>query len=236
MAKNHVIMKRCCLVGLMAAMLCLVPKAMATTIDLSTGTAAYSITSDTNTASPDSGYTGPAIVVTPTLAAGWLANPITDGAGQSGVWVAPTAIQGGISSTTEHGTTVYQVTFDLTGLNPATAVLTMNLTADDWVSVTLNGTSIFNPTPSNAWTSAYGTFTVGSGFNSTTNTLVFTVDNFSGDGSTNTGGPTGLDVAANVTASPLSTVPEPGTLALLGTGLMAVAARIRKRSKGQTRS
>jgi hypothetical protein len=204
--------------------------AAANTINLSTGTATYTITSDTN-GGVDADYTGPAITVT-NLAANWLPNSITDGIGDSGVWVAPLADQADVPGTVS-GTTVYDTSFSLSGLDSATAVLTMNLTGDDVVSVTLNGDTIFTPTAgqeaSDFWSSAVGTFTVNDSsldFVAGVNTLVFTVDNFSGDGASSTSGPTGLDVAASVTAS---AVPEPSSALPLALAVLACGFIMRRR-------
>jgi hypothetical protein len=213
--KRHLILSG--VVGVMGV-IAAVPAA-ADIMSLSIGTATYTITSDTN-GGIDAGYTGSAMVVT-NLAAGWVANPITDGIGDLGLWVAPNADQFGVP-TYVNGTTVYDVTFSLSGLNPGTALLTMNLAADDCASVTLNGHSIFNPGCTAMWFNAQGTFAIpaSSGdFVGGTNRLAFTVDNFSGDGASATGGPTGLDVAASVSAS---AVPEPGTIWLLGTVCLAL--------------
>ncbi len=200
--------------------------ASATTINLSTGTAGYTITLDSNGEG-----TVPTPVNTP-LPGGWISS-LSDGIGDSGIWIAPAAAQNGISGSTS-GSTTYQLTFSLMNLDPSTAVLTINLTGDDYVSATLNGTAIFTPSgtqiSSGMWTTESGVFTVNSGFLATTNTLDFVVPNSHGDGAPCCG-PTGLDVAASVTASPLSTgTPEPSTtvpLALLGlVGGFAIRRRL----------
>jgi hypothetical protein len=207
--------------------------AAANTINLSTGTATYTITSDTN-GGVDADYTGPAITVT-NLATNWLPNSITDGIGDSGVWVAPAADQANANVPgTVSGVSVYDTTFSLAGLNPATALLTMNLTGDDVVSVTLNGNTIFTPTAGeeagNFWSAAVGTFTVNDSaldFTAGANTLVFTVDNFPGDGASSTNGPTGLDVAASVSAS---AVPEPSSALPLALAILAGGFFLRRRT------
>jgi hypothetical protein len=196
--------------------------AAATPINLSTGFAAYTITADTN----GEGLT-PIDVSTP-LPGGWIST-LSNGV-DSGVWIAPVAGQAAEPNTVS-GSTTYQLTFSLSGLNPSTAVLAMNLAADDYVSVTLNGTSIFSPSSTQIangmWTASTGTFDVTSGFNSGMNTLIFTVPNFSGDGTTSCCGPTGLDVAASVTAN--SAVPEPATFGLAGLALAGLGLlRLRK--------
>jgi len=208
-------------------------QAAASTVALSTGTAAYTIASDTNT----NGSTiteGTTVNVVTKLAGGWLANPITDGIGDSGVWIAPEADMsnaGKYGNTNIGGTTVYDLSFSLAGLDPTTALLTMNLTADDYVDVTLNGTTIFTHTSTEMWTAAAGVFTVndtGSIFNGGTNTLVFTVPNNPNDGAASCCGPTGLDVAASVSASPIVT-PEPSKVWPLGGAVLLAAFLLRKR-------
>jgi hypothetical protein len=194
--------------------------ATATTINLSTGTAPYTITADTNA----EGLV-PTTVNTP-LPGGWIAS-LNDGIGDSGVWIAPAAAQNGEPGSVS-GSTTYELMFSLTGLNPATAVLTINLTGDDYVNATLNGNPIFTATgtqvSSGMWTTESGTFTVTTGFLPTTNTLDFVVPNNSSDGAPCCG-PTGLDVAASVTASPLTSgTPEPSTT--LPLALVAVAGGV----------
>ncbi len=214
--------------GLALALACVVP-ASADTIGLSTGTAAYSITSDTN-----GGGDGNTVFTVTTLAVNWLANPITDGIGDSGVWIGPNADQSSPSRSTALGSTIYQLTFSLSGLDPTSAVLTMNMAADDYASITLNGHTIFSPSSSQTsngmWTAASGVFTVNDGssyFLSGTNTLIFTVPNNNTDGAGSCCGPTGLDVAASVSANelpiPPQSVPEPVSFLLGGTGLSAFA-------------
>jgi len=202
--------------------------AAAATINLSTGTANYTITADSN------GTEGlvPTTVNTP-LPGGWITS-LSDGIGDNGVWIAPAAAQSGEPGSIS-GSTTYEVTFSLMGLNPATAVLTINLTGDDYVDATLNGTPIFTAmgtqVTSGMWTTESGTFAVTSGFG-TTNTLDFVVPNNHSDGAPCCG-PTGLDVAASVTASPATTgTPEPSTALPLALVAVAggVALRRRKRS------
>jgi hypothetical protein len=201
--------------------------AAASTMNLSTGTAAYMITADSN----GEGFSP--VPVTP-LPAGWVST-LSDGIGDSGVWIAPTAGQAG-ESTSVSGSTTYQVNFSLSGLNPATAVLTINLTGDDYVeAATLNGHNIFMPTStdisSGMWTTSSGTFVVNDltgDFNPTTNMLVFVVPNNSSDNTTSCCGPTGLDVAASVTAS---AVPEPSATLPLALAALTGGLALRRRTR-----
>ncbi len=209
--------------------------AAADTVYLSTGTAVYLITSDTNGAGD-----GSTVYPVTTLAAGWLANPITDGVGDSGSWIAPNADQSS-NRAAASGSTTYVTYFSLYGLDPTSAVLTMNLAADDFVTVILNGHIIFSPSPSQTsngmWTAASGVFTLTdatSYFNAVNNTLEFIVANDSGDGATNNSGPTGLAVAASINANevviPPQEVPEPTSLSMIGGGafLLGLLVRCRK--------
>ena len=113
------------------------------------------------------------------------------------------------------GTYDYQTTFDLTGLNPATAVLSGLWATDNAGSdILINGVSTGSTA---AGFTGGSSFTVNSGFKAGVNTLDFIVSNFPGA----TGNPTGLRVEMSGTADPNSQVPEPVSFVLLGTGLVA---------------
>ncbi len=125
------------------------------------------------------------------------------------------------------GDYTYRTTFNLTGLNPATAVITGRWATDNaGLDILINGISTGNTN-----TTQFGSFTsfsINSGFIAGVNTLDFIVNNG--------GGPTGLRVdQLQGTASPpqASGVPEPTTMILLGTGLAGVVAKVRKRHKAQ---
>jgi hypothetical protein len=211
-----------------------------TTFNLSTGTATYNITSDTN-GGLDADYTGTAIDVTslPGAPFAHIANGLSNGY-NTAVWVGPNANQSSETNTVT-GTTVYTVTFDLTGFYPASSQLVISLGADDYVtSVLLNSTSIFAASGTQISGGMYATAvtvpTVTSGFISGINTLTFTVANFTGDGATSCCGPTGLIAAVDVIAS----VPEPGTVGTTSVcllGLTSILYRRRnsiRRSEGRT--
>jgi hypothetical protein len=211
------------------------------TIGLSTGSTGqgYAILSDTNcpTIGPNCEDGMTASVVT-SLAAEWVSS-VTDGVGDTGVWIAPAPDQGNLAINA-NGTTVYQETFSLSGLDPTTAILTMNLTGDDFVSsVTLNGNTIYSSVGGvSPWTSATGTLAVNdssSYFDAGPNTLVFTVPNYGSDGAGTTSGPTGLIVAGSVTADETGTVgvstPEPGSLGLMLIGLTSIVAGLMRRKR-----
>lgn len=205
----------------------------ASIINISTGSATYNITADTNGGTLDNDFTGTAFLVTslPTGAYAHVSG-LTDGT-DSGAWVGPNANQLDETSAVT-GSTTYTVTFNLTGYNYTTAQLIMSVAADDFISsITLNSTTIFTD-PSHAAMWAAGTTVAGSGspitgdFVAGLNTITFVVPNYTGDGASSCCGPTGLDVAADVLATP-SGVPEPGTLGLTGLCLVGLVTLVRRR-------
>jgi len=93
----------------------------------------------------------------------------------------------------------YQTSFDLTGLDPATASLSGTFGSDDSVVILINGVATSNGCTGNCWSGAHS-FSITSGFVSGVNTLEFNVYNG--------GGPTGVQVAVSGTASPSIVSPE----------------------------
>jgi hypothetical protein len=140
-------------------------------------------------------------------------------------WIAPQEyVFTGFSTGTQMsaGDYTYTTTFNLAGLNPATAVITGEWAADDaGAAILING----NPTGVTYPAEAYGafqSFTISSGFVPGVNTLAFEVLN-------DEDGPTGLQVDdLSGTASP---VPEPVSLLFLGAGLVGMAVIKRKNTK-----
>jgi hypothetical protein len=100
-------------------------------------------------------------------------------------------------------------------LNPATAVLIGQWATDNTGSdIVINGVSTGHTA---AGFGGWSSFTLSSGFIAGVNTLDFIVYNVPQE----FGNPTGLRVEMSGTADPNSQVPEPVSLVLLGTGLVA---------------
>ena len=146
----------------------------------------------------------------------WVSNTRSAG------WISP-----GASGNTawNAGYYAYEATLNLTGYDPATAVLTGALAADDAVFVYLNHSA--SPLIISSGFSSLSAFTINSGFVSGLNYVDFLVVNNSG--------PTGLLVAntsatatANATATALA--PEPAALLLVATGILVAGMVIRLKS------
>src|SRR5437867_2551555 len=123
------------------------------------------------TASPDPDFPGPnAFTLSPGYPVGpWIAE------GPNSRWIAPQADQ---SSGNAGGLYTYQTTFDLTGLDPASARITGQLATDNGLAtVRLNGTDLTGIT--SAGFTAFTSFAIplGSPFVAGTNTLEFDVSN-----------------------------------------------------------
>ncbi len=120
----------------------------------------------------------------------------------------------------------YQTVFNLTGLDPSTAVLTGQWATDDpGVNIYINSqptgntiddtpSYISNPTPPYTY-SQWTRFTISSGFVAGVNTLDFVVYNIPNSGPN----PAGLRVEISGSADP---VPEPASLMLIGAGFVAL--------------
>lgn len=115
----------------------------------------------------------------------------------------------------------YQTTFSLSGLNASTAKLSGSWTSDNNGCIYLNGVNT-GQCVAFADFGALHAFSITSGFVAGTNTLDFVISNG--------GGPSGVIAEVSGTASPTgSPIPEPSSLVLLGTGLLGLASRLRKR-------
>jgi len=133
-------------------------------------------------------------------------------------WVGPT---GAGDLTGPVGNYTYETTFDLTGLQASTASITGQWSVDSFsVNVLLNGVSTGNTATD--FTKFYPR-TIRTGFVAGLNTLDFVINN--------QGGPTGLRVEMTGNATPNAVkVPEPVSLAILGSGLFAIGVLRRKRA------
>jgi hypothetical protein len=156
-------------------------------------------------------------------------------AGSSWVSYAPTGNPSDANFVTvPDGTAVtFTATFTLTG-TVTSAIL--NVLADDTANVVVNGTEIFpanlaGPYPVcsaigiGCLASTQGTFTTSQlapYLKNGVNNIKFTVYQAGGSSF-------GLDYAGVITTSTTSTVPEPGTMLLLSTGLLTIAGAARKK-------
>jgi hypothetical protein len=120
--------------------------------------------------SPDPNYPGPNAMVTLhnlhfPLPQGWFAESKTS----TCEWISPRAVEG---NGTSKGTYIYETTFDLTGLNPSTAMLKGQLAAESNSLIRLNGVIL---SIDGSGFGAYTPFTITSGFIAGVNTLDFIV-------------------------------------------------------------
>lgn len=209
---------RCCNLAILGLSLTLPLSAMASSINLGTGssvtgnrdnnyTAIYNGGYDSANATPKSGGSS-AFAITNNPA--WLAAA----AGYS--WIGPDA-GSATSSTDAGGFYTYTTTFLLN--DNSAHDLFGSLAADNIATIYLNGVNTGVVAPSfNSLTS----FDITQGFRQGVNTLQFVVQN--GNGTNDTNGPTGLYTNASV-----SSTPEPSSLALMGTGLASIVGVVRKR-------
>src|SRR6266404_787427 len=149
--------------------------------------------------SADPGFPGPnAIVVNSTAwpIPPWLAD------GPNSKWIAPQSSQ---ASGNAAGNYTYRTTFNLTNLNPSTAVLTGQYASDNSATMLLNGAPVG---PASTCLCSFTPFTITSGFQAGVNTLDFVVNNAGSSAN-----PTGLRVDIGGTATALTAI------AVFGTGV-----------------
>jgi hypothetical protein len=162
------------------------------------------------------GITGPA----PAYVNGWGGSGGWWGAGNTATsqWIGEAGLGcqgcGGYSPVGDY---FYQTAFSLAGFDLSTVVLTGQWATDNEGAIYLNGVSTGITLVGDTF-SSFTPLTINSGFQPGLNTLVFYVHN--------DGGPTGLQVQISGTGSQ---VPEPSTLVLLGSGLVALAGAARRK-------
>ena len=133
-------------------------------------------------------------------------------------WIGPDPIDGGQYAGALYNLD-YQVSFDLTGLDPATASISGYWSTDNYGhNILINGTSTGQTTGLTLFDyENFFYFSISSGFRPGINTLDFLWEN--------SGGPGGLRVEFNSgTADP---APEPGTFVLLGIAIAGAGLRRR---------
>ena len=137
-------------------------------------------------------------------------------------WVSPSVT----GSAGAAGTYVYQLTIDLTGLDPSTAVISGTFGTDNDGAIWLNGNA---PAATTGFASFGGPtgFTISSGFVAGLNTISV---------QTNNGGdPTAFRVEFSRAEAqlPNSAIPEPSSLALFtGGAVVLMAGRLRRAARG----
>jgi hypothetical protein len=139
-------------------------------------------------------------------------------------WIGPTTNVVNMPSSSTTGDYIYQTTFDLTGFDPASAVITGQWTVDDTSQgIVLNGNDMGNSISGAGAFSSFKSFTLNTGFIAGINTLQFKVTNAVVPDLTN---PSGLVVIMSGTAN---VVPEPASVISIAVGLGLVMMRKRLR-------
>jgi hypothetical protein len=175
-------------------------------------------TGDTGAAFTNNG-TGVVITNAPIFPGGWTTGPA------SWIWTSANS-QADVGSPANPIFRTFRLTFDLTGLNPATAVINGTVAVDDGVQIFVNGTA-FGSGEQPASFSVASNYTINSGnasFNGGLNTIDFRVRDI--------GNYAGLNNAISGTADVMggNPVPEPSTLVLASSALV-VAGLLRRRKQ-----
>lgn len=121
-------------------------------------------------------------------------------------------------------TTVYRLSFDLSGLDHTTAAISGSWGADNLGTIFLNG---INTGITNGQFSFLTAFNIAGGFQAGINTLDFQVQDF--------GPPTALRVdnlQGSADLAGVGGVPEPATWAMMLAGFLAAGSAIRARRRG----
>ena len=143
-------------------------------------------------------------------------------AGDPSAWISPSPDYSDFGSDAENTTFDFQTTFDLTGYDPgATSVFFRYMDDNELTAVMINGTPVGFAI--GAGMQAWSGYTKISGeglFNGGVNTLDFLVYNASGT----SGNPAGLRVELSG-----EVVPEPGSLALIGSGMLLFGGLLRRK-------
>jgi len=165
------------------------------------------------------GFNGSSTVVP--VPGAWISPP------SGSYWIGPQYHSEGLSSDPA-GTYIYKLSFNLTNLNPDTAVITGSWASDNPSEIWLNGVNTGLTRTANDSMSNLTAFSLQTGFVSETNILEFRVVNLD-NGMPIWGNPSGLLVSdLQGTAAP---VPVPAAVWLFGTGLLglfSVRRKIRK--------
>lgn len=145
--------------------------------------------------------------------AAWIAPP------SGSKWIGPDDPTNGAPAGTIF---VYTLSFDLTGLDPTTAVVSGLWSSDNGGLISLNGvdTTFDTGSQSDQPFRSLHNFSLTGGFISGVNELTFTV--------LNGGGPTSLLVANVSGTADVAPIPEPSTGLLMGFGLLGLAIQRRR--------
>lgn len=125
------------------------------------------------------------------------------------------------------GTYNYVTMFDLTGLDPSTAIITGSWASDNGANLYFNDEHKYNSVSTSSGYASLTDFTIDSGFVAGVNWLMFEVTNDPWGPYPGTN-PTGLLVS--ITSASAEPVPEPSTLLLFGAGLAGLVF-VRRRGK-----